>query len=324
MGLVKIVSYNVKFGDCFLLIFEKGKEKYMLLVDCGTRRQDIKKVNFYEIAEDIKNKMRENEVQKLDFLLTHLHADHYNGISFLAKYIDRVFTGTDLFSYERSQAVKKYSMSELGLNITRDKMICVQQGKVVLHLYEDDSTEEINVLWPRKVIETDVYKDFIYGNFRDEITPLHNADKPGNFSEYKDYINNTSVVFEAEGVDGNLYLFTGDFSNVVSSSFNGPSSINLSAITEEQFAQMRRRKYRLIKVPHHGTPNYTWPIENELLQDDGMLLISWGACKSKNGWSTLYQKQERIFATNVTEGIDGERICCKDVIEISIDRGISG
>ena len=82
------------------------------------------------------------------------------------------------------------------------------------------------------------------------------------------------------------------------------------------------RKYRLIKAPHHGTSNYTWPISNGLLQDDGIILISWGPYNARKNWAPIYQEQGHIFATNIPDDFCGGAVHCGDVIEINIEHSI--
>lgn len=72
-----IRMYNCYFGDCFKIENSNGND---LLVDFGIHPLTTIKVNrekrFDEIHDDIKS-------EKLDFLLSHYHVDHYNGVVYV-------------------------------------------------------------------------------------------------------------------------------------------------------------------------------------------------------------------------------------------------
>lgn len=314
MGLSKIVAYNVQYGDCILLIFQNNNEKYMLLVDFGTRipkikdeKKDTYKAKWKYVSEKIIKEMDNNGVDKLDFLLTHFHEDHYNGLGFLEGKIDKVYTGTNLLTYKNRETLK----SVLGIEA---RMKCIQKGIETLHTYKDGTKEEINILWPIKTIKSDLYKDFISDNFPGECETLDNEKMYSSIRE-SGALNYTSVVFEAQGVDGGLYLFTGDLGNDIPV-YHTPTSKYLQPISDDELNKMRRR-YKFIKVPHHGVE--AWPIKEELLNlENGILLISWGATRDKEGWSVIYDYQDRIYATNVPSDFKGGIASCGDGGEVII------
>lgn len=65
---MKMKVFNVGFGECILL--DKSPEA-ALLVDCGSKSKN--KIDADCISEQIRNS------KNLSFMLTHFHADHYNG-----------------------------------------------------------------------------------------------------------------------------------------------------------------------------------------------------------------------------------------------------
>jgi hypothetical protein len=77
---VVIRSYQVGFGDCFLLIFDYGKEERFLLVDFGTNGtpKGNNKQQMLQIAKDIHERCK----GKLHVVVaTHRHKDHISGFS---------------------------------------------------------------------------------------------------------------------------------------------------------------------------------------------------------------------------------------------------
>ena len=72
----QIKCYNVGFGDSFLC---KGKNEYgaKMLVDCG-EQNSFKNLN---VLSDIYNELLTAEEKNI--MISHLHEDHYNGISLL-------------------------------------------------------------------------------------------------------------------------------------------------------------------------------------------------------------------------------------------------
>jgi len=75
----RIRSYNVGFGDCFLLTFSyPGDEQHHVLIDFGTTKKadDGPEGGMLEIA----GKIREHTAGKLDIVVaTHRHTDHISG-----------------------------------------------------------------------------------------------------------------------------------------------------------------------------------------------------------------------------------------------------
>jgi hypothetical protein len=73
-----IRSYNVGFGDCYLLSFKYAKAEKHVLIDFGSTRlpSGYKKTHMKTVAEDIKNRTG----SKLDAVVaTHRHKDHISG-----------------------------------------------------------------------------------------------------------------------------------------------------------------------------------------------------------------------------------------------------
>lgn len=77
---VTIFSYQVGFGDCFLVRFEYAKQNRHVLIDFGTTKlpPDVEKDRMKNIALDIGKKCG----GKLDAVVaTHRHADHISGFA---------------------------------------------------------------------------------------------------------------------------------------------------------------------------------------------------------------------------------------------------
>lgn len=76
--IYQIECYNVGFGDCFLCKDDRENGAKML-VDCGTHRA-FKNV---AVTGDIYSKLI--NAQEKNLMISHLHQDHYNGITYLLK-----------------------------------------------------------------------------------------------------------------------------------------------------------------------------------------------------------------------------------------------
>ncbi|MGR9249470.1 hypothetical protein [Rhizobium leguminosarum] len=77
---VVITSYQVGFGDCFLLSFEYPDEKRHVLIDFGSTGlpAGVPKNRLAEIANDI---AKRTDKQKLAIVATHRHKDHISGFA---------------------------------------------------------------------------------------------------------------------------------------------------------------------------------------------------------------------------------------------------
>ena len=73
--ITKIKCYNVEFGDCFLCKNEDYNS--VMLVDCGTHGN----FNNPNVTNNIYQEMIERHEKNI--MISHLHEDHYNGITYL-------------------------------------------------------------------------------------------------------------------------------------------------------------------------------------------------------------------------------------------------
>ena len=106
--------YNCYFGDCFRISNDGQKD---LLVDCGIHPNSIcenkktKKNRFDFIHSDKKEK-------NTDFLLTHYHEDHYNGIISISKNHNYKFDDVYIPDIWNEQVIKPtLKMQKNKLNI---------------------------------------------------------------------------------------------------------------------------------------------------------------------------------------------------------------
>ena len=81
-----LFSYQVGFGDCFLLRFTyAGGERRHMLIDFGTTglRADLERSQMLKVAQDIEGKVRDLDPEaRLDVVVaTHRHADHISGFA---------------------------------------------------------------------------------------------------------------------------------------------------------------------------------------------------------------------------------------------------
>ena len=74
--IMKIRMYECGFGDCFRIMQEGQRDLY---VDFGTLQSNSSKSDREEKFKNIINEMNDDK----DFLLTHYHLDHFNGVLYM-------------------------------------------------------------------------------------------------------------------------------------------------------------------------------------------------------------------------------------------------
>lgn len=81
---MNIRMYNCYFGDCFKIVNDSGND---LLVDFGIQRTCTSTSNQINRFDDIYNDICNDS---LDFLLSHYHEDHYNGVEYVVNKVKKV------------------------------------------------------------------------------------------------------------------------------------------------------------------------------------------------------------------------------------------
>ena len=75
---MKIRMYECGFGDCFRIMQEGQRDLY---VDFGMLQSNSSKSDREKKFDNIINEMNEDK----DFLLTHYHLDHFNGVLYMKR-----------------------------------------------------------------------------------------------------------------------------------------------------------------------------------------------------------------------------------------------
>lgn len=88
---MNIRMYNCYFGDCFNLLNENGNN---LLVDFGIHESCTDKTTREKRFKDVYSDIRK---QKADFLLSHYHEDHYNGVVYVCDSENYNFRFKDIY-----------------------------------------------------------------------------------------------------------------------------------------------------------------------------------------------------------------------------------
>jgi hypothetical protein len=318
MSLRQIVAYNVGSGECLLLIFGSKDEKYMLLVDFGTntlprilKEEDVTTQQVVEqwerIRDDIKKQMSINGVNQIDFLLTHCHRDHYNGLAGLDDYIDKVYSGTDLKTFSPKSGKEDYIFNNPNM---KGKINLIQKDpQFLLHTYRDQTQETINILWPLKTVQYDSFSNFLHNNFPGSVQTVNADSMYREISTFPEARNCTSVVFEATGADGELYLFTGDINDSLHVEDGSEKTLDTLPLTGME------GKYAFVKMPHHGKE--IWPLAKGLLKDNGKILVSCGKSEKENkiSWKAYCNKYQ-IYVTNIPENLS------RGAVSSGIDLGV--
>ncbi len=288
MPLSQIIAYNVGFGECLLLKFIDDNKESFLLLDCGSKSHT--QVAWKDIAEDIVNQL--GNCKELSFMLSHLHDDHYNGFYDVYKCFNGRINLLDFYSAAILNAQSTFDfVDKTFYNFIKEK------GSI-FPSYRIDKT--IKILWPPapfsqnnlgKYFQTNVPEvDNYLAILKRRCVNNNLLDYKSDFSEKS--MNAMSIVFEVDGINDQKYLFTGDLNNLIDLNFSGEFKKNFNIINYS--TANIKSKYKMIKMPHHGTEN--WPIQKELFMAKGYSLVSWG---ENRPWGAPYLSQyPSVIATN--------------------------
>ena len=79
---VTLRTYDVGFGDCFLLSFHYGASAKHVLIDFGSTRNPTGKAGTGNYLERIANQIKQDAGNKLTAVVaTHRHKDHISGFT---------------------------------------------------------------------------------------------------------------------------------------------------------------------------------------------------------------------------------------------------
>lgn len=150
-----IRMYNCYFGDCFNI---ENLNENNLLVDCGIhsicQNINVRNQRFKDIYCDINN-------STMDFLLSHYHEDHYNGIEYMSNkwnykfekvYIPDIWDingSIDAISLHLLSGILDKSILHKGTTIlTFLKALCKDDGKVIFVRRGSKIQDKYVALWP--------------------------------------------------------------------------------------------------------------------------------------------------------------------------------
>ena len=319
MPLSQITAYNVGHGDCLLLKFFDGDKESFLLLDCGsTRPQDDKLKEKWEekwkdIANDIAGQLRDCKCDEISFMLTHFHKDHYNGFYEVYNCLEEhritlnTFYSTAFVSIEKNGDPDQDTFVDF-LSLIRYRPIVTISSNQSANLID----KAMKILWPPVPYSlSNLVEYFIkyvpeIKNFLTIYMEQHGINDISLFATNEDE-NSKSLVFEVDGVNNQKYLFAGDLSNQLILSYylsqqNSPGYfsqyINEFNIIDYSTSSISG-KYKMVKMPHHGKEK--WPIEKQLLIENGYTLVSMGEYSLLEGQKLVFSQFPNVIATNYTE-----------------------
>lgn len=178
-----IKQYDMKFGDCFLL---EENEDNLYLVDFGSKkgyRSSIIKQRYNKVIDDLQNIGDE----KVTFLLTHFHEDHYLGLLYMRSIMGVNFKFKKIIIPDiRNETITYILISSLFYKTFLESILLGKKTtKVFTNLFEisdyflDDendlkfvsrgnSFDDKEILWPIKG-DNEEEKSNIYSNFKNLI-----------------------------------------------------------------------------------------------------------------------------------------------------------
>ena len=233
------------FGDCFI-INDNGK---VVVFDCGS----------YELANQVLDYLKNNNIDKVDVVLSHNDEDHFDGIPrlieanvvnsittlLLYKYKDKIFNKID---------DKRVTRDSLSRNIKEmySNIDSLSGNNLIDALENNNITNNIKVVGPSEEY------------FIDAVAKQFNPTESDNIDK-STIMNAISVQLEIK-FDDKLILLTGD--------------ANLAAFDD------KLKNYGVVQLPHHGNAEMAELIfELNEGRNDVIYIVSDNKGKNINGGS---------------------------------------
>ena len=278
---MNIRMYNCYFGDCFNI-------DNNLLVDCGIhtcKDQSVRDQRFNDIYLDIQN-------NEMDFLLSHYHVDHYNGIIYMVGkdykfsnvYIPDIWDingSIDAISLHLLKGILNKSILNKETSIfTFLKSICAANGKVHFVKRGTRIQDKYVALWPSEKFIKDKAEKVFKDTIDDENISENHVTQLSGFSqqlqkivydisdrEYEsgelierldlleDEVSKTFNNFHNIEAKSSTKIKLKDFENNISIVFqNIDDVLNENVLFTGDFGNLKR-KWRKIESNFDGNPN---------------------------------------------------------------------
>lgn len=264
-----IRMYNCYFGDCFRITTSNGND---LMVDFGIHdKQGVKKGDrkkrFNEIYLD-------NKDNRIDFLLSHYHADHYNGIMYM-KGLSYTFNDVyipDIWSFNCSINLIVLSLLEEILNkgfigdrenrenlyfflssICKSNICFVQRGTTIQNKYialwpsQEYINEKANIIMKEIKKDSHIseeYLSFLFDRARELKEIVSAMSEPGDKErlmsrlEYSEMqVAEWSQHLQLEGLESNIAYDLSGFKNDISIVFQNIKSNNDNILFTGDFGE---------------------------------------------------------------------------------------
>ena len=323
-----ITMYNCGFGDCFKICHSEpdknGFSDNDLIVDfgihdkCGVSLCD-RKERYSEIYKDLSK-------GNSDFLLTHYHADHYDGalyaddnhFKFNNVYIPDIWGEKDSLPVTVILLLGLFTDSYLKDRTLFDflKTLCEIDGTVFFVKRGTSIQGRFTALWPCRSYMCDragkIVKRFaerpylrkiseISAGLEDVMKSINDSDRREENirilldlkKEYQDLKNIVGSDYSAQKI---LSKYDNEISIVFHNSEDGDHNVlftgdfaekNWKYINDDKLSMYKN--YSVIKVPHHGTGPYYHNFTN-LINSDSKLLIPNGVDRKRWNIDDRYSK----------------------------------
>ena len=308
---MNIRMYDCQFGDCFR-VDPEDDSYYPLYVDFGTRSiPSGKNARYDDIINDMPDRM--------DFLLTHYHEDHYDGVIYLMNHksqYNKVFQNIyipDIWNLNCSVDIVKlillrgllwrYHINKSVTLLTFLSSICSMNGKIHFVDCGDSIQGKYTVLWPEtNQIEPciDYDEDSLNEIAKQTVRIMQtvrseNGAPTENAVSMLDALNDRYINLPGPvGFDFTAKVRLSKWNNDISIVFHSTTAVKRNILFTGDVPQKYWPKiehnisndplaiggnYSVIKVPHHGTHDYYYDFASKVC-DESVVLIPNGNIKN--------------------------------------------
>lgn len=232
---------NVGHGLCMLYDSKK-------IIDCGSKNSKYAYNSLNRIFRLNCQESRENT-----FILSHFHADHYNGLEYMAKNQKKLnltevyfpgipdFANTNNKINFKNELINEFITMNLYQTHVKTGHIYGDFLKIVERvsnsafsftpLYEGDNVDDLQIIWPPKTLKN------VPENVKSAVAAFHEAlSKDENLKKINDYVNNKNLSRNYLPDQGNV---SADSFSELDLDYGKDKKINIPQTTKDAFEKLK-------------------------------------------------------------------------------------
>ncbi len=304
---MNIRMYDCKFGDCFRIDPEDDSYN-SLYVDFGIQHKAFGK----KLRESRYNEIINDMPDHMDFILTHYHEDHYDGVVYLMNHQTqnkKVFENIyipDIWDLKCSVDIVKLILLKglLGKYYINNKVtlfsflsaICSMKGRIHFVSFGDTVQDKYTILWPDKFFLNpcmDYHNELLNDLARQTVQIMQSirsedGRSSGNVVGLLDELNDRYLnIPKPDGLNSNISNKLSRWENDISIVFHSTKDVTRNILftgdiprkywwdIERNMIIDRRAinsPYSVIKIPHHGTTRYYYDFASKVNNSSAVLI----------------------------------------------------